>query len=132
MSAILFEVLFIQTQEEIHLFAVLGGGSVEGRQNCEPIFCELIEVCLIFVLFFSLCGLGEERRSPRQVKGGEGGGFVENEGPGGPHPRRRRRGWVAQGQGGCPRGWGNHFWWGGRGPKVRLAALPVALHIIPM
>ena len=37
--AILFEVLLMQIQEEIHHFAAWEGG-VEGHQNCEQNFCE--------------------------------------------------------------------------------------------
>ena len=38
--AILFEVLLIQIQEEIHHFAGRGGGGVKGHKNCELKFCE--------------------------------------------------------------------------------------------
>ena len=37
MSVILFEVLLVQNQEEIHDFACWNGG-VKGHQNCEDIF----------------------------------------------------------------------------------------------
>ena len=39
MFAILFEGLLINIEEEIHHFAVLGGGGVKGHQNCKQNFC---------------------------------------------------------------------------------------------
>ena len=38
--AILFEVLLIETQEEILHFLGQEGGGVKGHKNCEQIFCE--------------------------------------------------------------------------------------------
>ena len=40
MFAILFEVLLIEIQEEIHHFAGWEGGGVKGRKNFEQKFCE--------------------------------------------------------------------------------------------
>ena len=40
MFAILFEVLLIEIQEEIHHFAGWEGGGVKWCENCEQKFCE--------------------------------------------------------------------------------------------
>ena len=40
MFAILFGVLLIEIQEEIHHFAGWEGGGVKGDKNCEQEFCE--------------------------------------------------------------------------------------------
>ena len=47
MFAILFEVLLIENQEEIHHFAGWEGGGVKGRKNCEQTFCEQTGVSYI-------------------------------------------------------------------------------------
>ena len=51
--AILFEVLLIEIEEEIHHFAGLGGGGVKGCKNCEQTFCEQKFCFLTTLIFFS-------------------------------------------------------------------------------
>ena len=54
MFAILFEVILIEIQEEIHHFAGWEGGGVKGRKNCEQTFCEQTGVSYLNNLHKSL------------------------------------------------------------------------------
>ena len=56
MFAILFEVLVIQVQEEIHHFAVLGGGGSRGTKIVSKRFVNTMAIpnssCFVFYLWF--------------------------------------------------------------------------------